>query len=338
MPEIFKSKLLVSICRFGPVSLELRDGQLVYFKKKFGIFGPDFSLPWPLRWLAKFLRGKRTSLDAQKIIYFDPSLTLLGTSASTGYKAGGGDDRNIDITFSKEEINSIQKYIEDNGGKIGTSLEGVVLKSSFPFLSPRRWLSFRETIIIGEEGIGHIQKSWFKSRNSFLPYESIKVFTHFGITSKIICLLGDVTIQPVEGFGFSAMKQIKKVLSEKNILSSEGRIYKPALLSGKRSFNSPSYLVTNEGIFFKAKSLKGGTIEYLPYESISGYRKCSRKDINKSGWKEIFAPILIEGNRADARKGDGGSVTMVVPGIAFYRWNTLFFINGSLKKALKNKS
>ena len=231
MPEIFKSKLLVSICRFGPVSLELRDGQLVYFKKKFGIFGPDFSLPWPLRWLAKFLRGKRTSLDAQKIIYFDPSLTLLGTSAITGYKAGGGDDRNIDITFSKEEINSIQKYIEDNGGKIGTSLEGVVLKSSFPFLSPRRWLSFRETIIIGEEGIGHIQKSWFKSRNSFLPYESIKVFTHFGITSKIICLLGDVTIQPVEGFGFSAMKQIKKVLSEKNILSSEGRIYKPALLS-----------------------------------------------------------------------------------------------------------
>lgn len=338
MSKIFKSKLIVSIIKFGPVSIELKDAQIIYVKKKWGIFSPDFSLPFPLRWLGKKLKGERKSLDTNKIIYFDTSSTFFGKSASTGYKAGGGDDRNIDMTFPKEDINIIQKYIEDNGGKIGSSLDGEVIKSMFPFLKPLRWLSARETLIIGEKGIGHIKKTWFKSRNSFLPYESIKVFTHFGVASKKICLLGDVTIQPVEGFGLMNFNKLKKNLSEQNVVSSEGRNYKPALFSGKRSFNSPSYLVTNDGIFCKSKSLKSTIIEYLPFENISSYKKCSKKDRNKSGWKEIFAPIVIVGTRVDARKGEGASITMEVPGIAFYRWNTLFFFAGSLKKTLKKKT
>ena len=42
----------------------------------------------------------------------------------------------------------------------------------------------------------------------------------------------DVTIQPVDGIGFSAMKQIKKVLSEKNILSAIAQLQNSAPSSG----------------------------------------------------------------------------------------------------------
>ena len=46
---------------------------------------------------------------------------------------------------------------------------------------------------------------------------------------------------------------------------------------------------------------------------------------------------MIKGRRVDARAGEGGDVEILINGIVFYRWNTLLFFNGSLKRTLKSK-
>ena len=158
----FKSNFLISLKSLGPINVELNDKQIIYSKKKFWIFSHNFKLPWPLRWLANWLRGEIKILNSNKIIYFDTSIGILGTEVSTGYKAGGGDDSNLDLILKKEEVEVFKKFITQNDGKIGAGLDGNKIKTIFPFLNPLRWLSFREIITIGEEGIGHTKKSIFK--------------------------------------------------------------------------------------------------------------------------------------------------------------------------------
>ena len=51
--------------------------------------------------------------------------------------------------------------------------EGEKLITMFPILSPSRWLSKREVIVLGEEGVNHIRKGWFKTRSSFLSYDCL---------------------------------------------------------------------------------------------------------------------------------------------------------------------
>lgn len=340
--ETFKYNFILSLKSFGSIQVELVEKQISYTKKKLWLFSHDFSLPRPLRWLANMLKGTKKTLNAEKIIYFDISKGFLGTGVSTGYKAGGGTDTNLNLTLKKKEVEILKSYITENGGVIGAGLEGEKLKTMFPLLSPLKWLSFREIITIGKEGIGHTKKSWFKTRNSFMEYKSIKVFTHFGVISKKICLLGDVTISPAEGISVANLKRIKKILDEQSVITTKGKNYKPAILSGKRSFTSPSFLVTEEGVFCRSKSIGKSSIQYLAFNSINKFHKCTKKghsiDYCNKGWKEIFAPIIIEGSRVDARTGEGGDVVMEVPGIAFYRWRTLFFFTGSLKRTLKSKT
>ena len=332
MKKTLKSNLLVSIVSFGPKFLDLNDDTIMLHNKRFGLFSHEFTLPWPFRWLANILRGRKKLLNINKIIYFDSSLGLLGNKISTGYKAGGGDDSNVDFIINKNDLQILKNHIKDNGGSIGANdLIGKKIKTSFPFLSPSRWLSYREVITISDNGIGHTRKGWFKTRNSFLEFKSIKVFTYNGLIFKKICLLGDVTINPHESISESSFKKINKALKKHNVISNKGRNYKPALLSGKRGFTSSSFLVTEKGVFWKEKKKLGeAEIKFLSFKEIHSF--------HKEGWKKFFAPIVITGTRVDARKGEGGNITMVVPGIAFYRWNTLLFFSGSLKRSLKQNT
>ena len=311
--KTIKSNILVSLRSFGVKYLELDSDQITYRFKLFGLF---------------FWKSSQRSLTIKKIIYFDSSLGLLGTKLSTGYKAGGGEANTIEFICSSSTVESIKDHITQNGGSVNhDELEGEKLVTMFPIFSPSRWLSKREVIVLGDEGVSHIRKGWFKTRSSFLEYESIKVFTYQGLLGKKIRLLGDVTIAPHETLSSSAFKQIKKALKAKKVTSEKGRSYKPALLSGKRGLNSPSFLVTSKGIFWKERK-KVGSVEllFLAYGDVTSFKK--------DGWTKLFAPIIIQGHRRDARTGEGGSIHMEVPGVAFYRWRTLLIFTGSLKRTL----
>jgi hypothetical protein len=77
-------------------------------------------------------------------------------------------------------------------------------------LNPKRWLSFREVLTIGENGIGHTRKSWFKTRQSFMPFDSINTYCYNGVINKDILLLGDTTVSLVEKLSNSNNEEIKK--------------------------------------------------------------------------------------------------------------------------------
>lgn len=333
MNKVFKVNFLNQLKGFSSKKLELNSDQIIYTTKFLWLFSHEFKLPWGLGWLAEKLRGECKKLNIQKIIYFDSSITFLGTKISTGYKAGGGDDSNIDFIINRQEgVLILKQHILEHGGVVGANdLNGEKIISLFPFFNPKRWLSYREIIIISEEGIGHTKKSWFKTRNSFLPYESINMYCYNGVLNKDVLLLGDTTISLDEKLSNTNNDKLIKILLEKGVTSTEGRKYLPAILSFKRGLSPDVLITTEKGILFKSKKLIGGQSNvFLNYDEISKFKK--------HGWYKIFAPISIEGSRVDARKGEGGDVNIMIQGIAFYRWCTLFFFNGSLKSTLKSKS
>lgn len=311
--KAIKSNLLVSLFSLGVKHLELNSNEITYRFKLFGLF---------------YWKPSQRSLTIKNIIYFDTSLGLLGTKLETGYKAGGGSANTIKFICSSSTVESVKDHISKNGGSAShAEIDGEKLVTMFPILSPSRWLYKREVIVLGDEGISHVRKGWFKTRSSFLPYESIKVFTYEGLLGKKIRLLGDVTIATHEALSGSAFKQIKETLKTKNVTSEKGRAYKPALLSGKRGLNSPSFLVTSKGVFWKGnKKIGSAELRFLAYEDITSFKKV--------GWSKLFAPIIIQGERRDARTGEGGGIHMEVPGVAFYRWRTLLIFTGSLKQTL----
>ena len=276
-----------------------------------------------------FFKRKPKFLNSDKIIVFDTEIGILGHKLTSGYKAGGADDNTINIIgLSKNDINQIKEYIQQNGAQILKN-DGETLKTSFPIFTPSRWLSSRERIIIGDKGIGHIKKGWFKTRQSFLPFDSINMYCYNGVINKDILLLGDTTISLVEKLSNTNNDKLKNILLEKGVTSTKGRKYLPALLSFKRGLSPDVLIATEKGVLFKSKKLIGGQSNiFLGYDEINKFKK--------HGWAKLFAPVSIEGRRVDARKGEGGNVNIMIEGIAFYRWCTLLFFNGSLKSTLKS--
>lgn len=330
---MYKYNFINQLLCLGSKKLELTPKELVLTSKRLWIFTHEFKLFWGLGWLANFLRGEHKFLNVNKIIYFDKNRSITGIKISTGYKAGGGDDNNINFILNKNsEIEFIEQHILENGGKLGGSgIEGEKIKITFPLTNPKRWLSYREIIVIGNDGIGHTKKSWFKTRNSFVPYKSIKLFAFNGLLSKKINILGDTSIFSTEGISNSNFKKIKEKLAQFNLSSEKGRFYKPAILSGKRGFNSSYYLLSEDGLYCKQKKIIGDSdIQFLPYENITSY--------DREGWFKLFSPLYIQGTRTDARKGEGGNIKMTVEGISFHRWKYLLFFNGSLRRTIKSKS
>lgn len=330
---MYKYNFINQLLCLGSKKLELTPKELVLTSKRLWIFTHEFKLFWGLGWLANFLRGEHKFLNVNKIIYFDKNRSITGIKISTGYKAGGGDDNNINFILNKNsEIEFIEQHILEHGGKLGGSgIEGEKIKTTFPLTNPKRWLSYREIIVIGNDGIGHTKKSWFKTRNSFVPYKSIKLFAFNGLLSKKINILGDTSIFSTEGISNSNFKKIKEKLAQFNLSSEKGRFYKPAILSGKRGFNSSYYLLSEDGLYCKQKKIIGDSdIQFLPYENITSY--------DREGWFKLFSPLYIQGTRTDARKGEGGNIKMTVEGISFHRWKYLLFFNGSLRRTIKSKS
>jgi hypothetical protein len=302
--------------------------QLFYYVGSYKLILEDGQLKRDLKTLW-FFKRKPKFLNSDKIIVFDTEIGILGHKLTSGYKAGGADDNTLGIIgLRKKDINDIKSYIQEHGAQI-LQTDGVTLKTSFPLFTPTRWLSFREKIVINEKGIGHIKRGWFKTRQSFLPFESINMYCYNGVINKDILLLGDTTISLVEKISNSNNEKIKKTLLEKGVTSTKGRKYLPALLSFKRGLSSDVLITTEKGILFKSKKLIGGqTNIFLGYNEINKFKK--------HGWYKLFAPVSIEGRRVDARQGEGGNVNILIEGIAFYRWCTLLFFNGSLKSTLKS--
>ena len=302
--------------------------QLFYYVGSYKLILDDGQLKRDLKTLWLFKR-KPKFLNSNKIIVFDTELGILGHKLTSGYKAGGADDKTINIIgLSKNDINQIKEYIQQNGAQILQN-DGETLKTSFPIFTPSRWLSSRERIIIGDKGIGHIKKGWFKTRQSFLTFESINMYCYNGVINKDILLLGDTTISLVEKLSNTNNDKLKKVLLEKGVTSTKGRKYLPALLSFKRGLSPDVLITTEKGVLIKSKKLIGGQSNiFLGYDEINKFKK--------HGWAKLFAPVSIEGRRVDARQGEGGNVNIQIEGIAFYRWCTLLFFNGSLKSTLKS--
>lgn len=302
--------------------------QLFYYVGSYKLILEDGQLKRDLKTLW-FFKKKPKFLNSDKIIVFDTEIGILGHKLTSGYKAGGADDNTLGIIgLRKKDINDIKSYIQEHGAQI-LQTDGVTLKTSFPLFTPTRWLSFREKILINEKGIGHIKRGWFKTRQSFLPFESINMYCYNGVINKDILLLGDTTISLVEKLSNSNNEKIKKALQEKGIISTKGRKYLPAILSFKRGLSPDVLITTEKGVLFKSKKLIGGQSNiFLGYDEINKYKK--------HGWYKLFAPISIEGRRVDARQGEGGNVNIQIEGIAFYRWCTLLFFNGSLKSTLKS--
>lgn len=327
---IYKSTGLNSFIKMGSSKAILNGNEVVFTKKKIWFFDHTFSLGFPLKWLANLLRGEIKKINASKVIYFDTSKAVSGTKVSFGYKAGGGDDSNLDLTLTSNNVEVLKKFIIDNGGNVGATLGGITFKTNFPWLNPKRWLSFREVLTVSENGIGHTRKSWFKTRQSFLPFESINTYCYNGVINKDILLLGDTTVSLVEKLSNSNNEEIKKTLQEKGVTATVGRKYLPAILSFKRGLSPDILITTQKGILFRSKKLIGGQSNiFLRYDEINKFKK--------HGWYKLFAPISIEGSRVDARQGEGEDVNILIEGIAFYRWCTLLFFNGSLKSKLKSK-
>ncbi len=311
---IIKPNLFAQLFYYvGSYKLILEEGQI----KR------DLKLLWVFQRELKFL-------NANKIVVFDTETNLLGRKLTAGYKAGGGDDNTLTIRgLGNTDIKSIKQYITENGAQI-LPTDGETLKTMFPLFSPSRWLSFRERVIISSTGIGHIKKGWFKTRQSFLPYDSINMYCYDGVVSKDILLLGDTTVNLTEKISNSNNEKIKKVLEEKGVTSTKGRKYLPAILSFKRGISPDALITTEKGVLFKSKKLIGGQSNtFLRYEEINEFKKI--------GWLKLFAPIRIKGTRVDARAGEGSKVEFQLNGVAFYRWCTLLFFKGSLKSTLKSK-
>ena len=303
--------------------------QLFYYVGSYKLILEDGQLKRDLKTLW-FIKRSPKFLNSNKIIVFDTEIGILGHKLTSGYKAGGSDDKTLAVIgLGKKDINDIKSYIQEHGAQILQN-DGVTLKTMFPLFTPTRWLSFREKIVINEKGIAHIKRGWFKTRQSFLPYESINMYCYNGVINKDILLLGDTTISLVEKLSNSNNEEIKKTLQEKGVTATEGRKYLPAILSFKRGLSPDVLITTEKGILFKSKKLIGGQSNiFLGYDEINKFKK--------HGWYKLFAPISIEGIRVDARQGEGGNVKILIEGIAFYRWCTLLFFNGSLKSKLKSK-
>ncbi|MFT7011565.1 MAG: hypothetical protein ACJAWR_001585, partial [Flavobacteriales bacterium] len=281
---IIKPNLLAQIfCYLGNYKLILENGQL----KR------DLKTLW-------FFQRKPKLLNANKIIVFDKELGVFGHKLIAGYKPGGGDNSEIKIAgLNPKKIKEIEAFIKEQGADINN--EGEKIKTSFPFRNPRRWFSFREKLILNEKGIGHIKKGWFKTRQSFLPFESINIYCYNGVLNKDVLLEGDTTISLIEKLSNSNNEKLKKILIEKGVNSTKGRKYLPALLSFKRGLSPDILITTKSGLYFKSKKLVGGQKNiFLKYEEITKFKKI--------GAFKIFAPIMIKGRRVDARAGEGGDV------------------------------
>ena len=178
---VIKPNILAQLIKFGSIQVSLENAQIIYRFKLFGFF-----------------KSKEKFLNADKIIVFDTEIGLLGRKLTTGYKAGGADNKTIVVGgLTSKDIESIKEFVQSHGAQIAKT-EGDLIKSKFPLFNPKRWFSFRERLFINEEGIGHIRRGWFKKRQTFLPYNSIKVYVYNGLLAKELMILGDASINLVE--------------------------------------------------------------------------------------------------------------------------------------------
>lgn len=308
---IIKPNIFAQFIKFGRIRVSLENAQITYTYKLLGL-----------------IKFKEKFLNAEKIIVFDTEIGILGRKLTTGYKAGGADNKTIVVGgLTSKDIESIKEFVQSHGAQI-SKIDGDLIKTKFPLFNPKRWFSFRERLFINEEGIGHIRRGWFKKRQTFLPYNTVKVYVYNGLLAKELMILGDASINLVEKISNSDNDKIKNALTEKGVIPTVGKKYLPAILSFKRGLLPDVIVATDKGILFKSKKLIGeNRTEFIAYSQITEFKKI--------GWYKLFAPIVIKGRRVDARSGEGGGIHIVLEGVAFYRWCTLLFFNGSLKSKLK---
>ncbi|MBR1550268.1 MAG: hypothetical protein IJ634_06485 [Bacteroidales bacterium] len=327
-----KTNTLMCILRWCTFdTIELKDGYILRTWKIFGIKS-----------------GVTDAFKAERAVFCDSGNGLFGKNLFFGsvvktvedyqetVKVGDVTCENeigMDIYgLKKENADAIRKYIVDCGAKLGDD-SGEVFYANFPWMKPLRWFMPRESLRFGKEGIFHSVKTIRRNRTSYIPYADLKVFNGYGWFGKKLSLLGDVSINTKERFPKETYNKCKELVDKRaKVLSAEGKMYRPALLSFKK--RNRFILPLDKGFIARDKK----KMYYFDYNDIVNY------GFEKKRWWSLFGKFWCVSDRNDARDyslTQGWFEDTVrefeVPGILFWRWRYLFFFRGSLKKELKAK-
>ncbi len=327
-----KTNTILSILRYGTFDkFEFKDGYILRTWKVFVI-----------------IEGITEAFKADRAVFCDTGSGIFGKKLFFGavdktvedkrnkLKIGDKYCENVSgmdiFGLKKEDAISIQKYLIDSGAKLNDD-KGEVFFSKFPILNPLRWFMPRESLRFGEEGIFHSRKSIRRTRTSYIPYTDLKVFNGFGWFGKRITLLGDVSVYTHERFSKEVYNKCKEFVNKRaHVLTAEGKMYRPALLSFKK--RNRYILLLDEGFLARDKK----KMYYFDYNDIMNY------GFEKKRWWSLFGKFWCISDRDDARdfsftKAWFSSTIheFEVPGILFWRWRYLLFFRGSLKKKIKER-
>lgn len=327
---MIKTNTILNILRYAMFDyVELKDGYILRTWKWFGL-----------------MEGVTDAFKAERAVFCDEGSGIFGKSLFFGAIDKNVEDNRTEIKVAgktcwnesgmdiyglkKEDAEKIKQYLLSCGAKLSDD-DAVEYKSKFPILNPFRWFMPRESLRLGKEGIFHTRKTIRKTRTSYIPYEDLKVFSGFGLFRKKLTLLGDVSVITRERFSKDTFKEIKELVDKRaKVLSTTGKLYRPALLSFKR--RNKYIMLLNEGFIAKDKS----KIYYFGYNDIENY------GFERKHLLSLFGKFWCVAYRDDARDL---SLTQMwfsesihefeVPGILVWKWRYLFLFRGSLKKKLK---
>ncbi|MCR5424272.1 MAG: hypothetical protein K6E93_05855 [Bacteroidales bacterium] len=325
-----KTNFILGILRYFLFDkIELQDGYIIRQWKWLGLFN-----------------GNREAFKADRAVFCDEGNGVFGKSIFFGSIDKTVEDHREIITVAgkscdnmngmdifglkKNDRDAIQQYLIDNGAKLSDN-DAVEYFSKFPVFKPLRWFMPRESLRLGKEGIFHKVKTITRTRNSYIPYEDLKVFSGWGLFGKRLAILGDVTVVTRERFLKNVYIELKELVGKRSkVLSAEGKMYRPALLSFKK--RNKYILLLNEGVIARNKT----KMYYFDYNDIENY------GFDKKHWWSLFGEFWCVASREDARTTSFTQFwwsdtvhEFEVPGIPFWRWRYLLFFRGSLKKKLK---
>lgn len=326
-----KTNKLLGIFSFAYVrEYELKDGYIIcQWKALFGLFNHSKDI-----------------FKADRAVFCDTGSGLFGKKLFFGGLDKTVEDHRSEIAFEgepcwnlsamdieglkKADMEAIQKYLIDNGAKFADN-EATEFTSKFPIFKPLRWFQPREILRLGEEGIFHKVKTINRTKTSYIPYEDLKVFSGSGAFGKKLTILGDVSVITKERFSKQVYKELKGCVEKRSkVLLTEGKLYRPALLSFKK--RNKYILILDEGFIVRNKS----EMYYFDYNDIDNY------GFEKKRWWSLFGKFWCIANRDDARDAsfttlwdNSSSHEFEVPGIPFWKWRILLIFRGSLKRKLK---
>jgi hypothetical protein len=207
--------------------------------------------------------------------------------------------------LKREEMEIIQKHLEEHGAKLGKGADWYTKGSNW-------CCGIQEQLAVVDDGVMFHYKKGRINESTFVEWDKVNISVFpGGCTGNFVVLLGELDIVTAKKFPHVLVDKIKTGIKTRG---KAGAVYRPPIWKCKEHFKN-CLILTDEGVVAKL-SPKGVSASELPSNSKKGVGRTifiPYDKITKIGnAKKMKGYFRIEGSIMDLRSQKPAAITMVM--------------------------